>query len=815
MESPDNQTAVHLSVRALAEAVHRSGGLGRPAYAGISASEGIRLHRLCFDYLREEYAAYQIQPEAALKGSISLDAFVLSLDGRCDAIAKSGHSIFLFEFKSFTGSPDRLPPEGEPVHWAQAYLYAYLYLAGHPDQEIMQVVLIYIHDNGTDRVQHVKTCCRSDIYLFAQDTARQYCIFASDILRNETVRLRSGLDLSFPYPDLREGQKSFMQAVIQATRTGQPVLVCAPTGIGKTMAALYPAVKAIANQLTDQVFYLTHMTSARLIAAQAMADMHHQGLLMKSIVLYAKEQLCLEPKLFCDTVHCPYAASYYIHIGSALQSLFSKSLVNRGDILSCAKKYQVCPFELSLDMAVYCDIVICDYNYAFDPRAHLIRFFNPEQTGHLLLVDEAHNLPDRSRNMYSAECHEKQLHELKDRLQALSPSLADDVAAVLILLDQVKEAMSKDLPALDLLSRKARAGTVIMAEQFRAMREQPDELLIRLSRFNTDCYLFLEKHPDFEGRPAVLKTYFQLLFFTRIAEEHFDSAYVTTFHLLPGHLCQVSLLCLDASEKLSASFLNKHPAVFFSATLSPMIYYQRLIVGHNHADEAEILQLPSPFPAENLLLMICSSLSTRYRNRQETVQAILALVNAAVRPKIGNYLVFVPSHAYLQMVQMVMRSQDHLSDIDLLFQDRTMNEAKRQQFIKRFDHYGERTLLAFAVIGGVFSEGIDLSGEKLCGVVVIGVGLPQICPEREIMKQYFGQLMSYGYPFAYLFPGFNKVQQAAGRVIRSETDRGFVLLIDDRYETEIYQSLFPVEWQPVSVDEPESVTDRLHSFWGK
>jgi len=814
MDSIETQSVVHLSVRALAESVHRRGGLGKPVYGGLSSQDGIRLHRLCFKALAEAFSPDQIKPEVTLNGIIKLDGFTLQISGRCDAIALLPQSVCLFEFKSFSGSPSKLPPEGEPLHWAQVKLYAHLYLMERSDLDQLDLSLIYVSDNSQTHVKHIMTCCRSLLSDFFIQTCRQYLLFATDILRSESLRRQSGIDLSFPFSQLREGQKSFMQAVIQSTRTGQPLMVAAPTGIGKTMAALYPAIKALSNNLTDQIFYLTHMTSARLVAAQALSELHAQGLLMKGIILYAKEQLCLEPDLFCDTNRCPYAVNYYDHLPKALQALFPLNLINRSDIIHHARTHHVCPFELALDMAVYCEVVICDYNYAFDPRARLIRFFNPEQKGHLLLVDEAHNLPERSRSMFSADCQEKNLLELFRLLKPIAPSLADDISSILFLINQTKESVQNDEAALDLLAHSVKGSDIMRADHFRAMRPRPDELIGRLNRFNTNCHLYLESHSDFEGRHLLLTHYFQILFFCRLAEEHYDSAYVTTLQTNQEQHVTITLLCLDASEKLAASYLDKHPAVFFSATLSPMSYYLKLIAGSSRQNEIETLQLPSPFPPENLLLLICTNLSTRYRQRQETVQSILSLILTAVQQKVGNYLVFVPSHAYLKLIKLVIRHHVSDDDIDILFQDQKMSEPMRQTFLRRFETFGEKTLVAFAVIGGLFAEGIDLSGDRLNGVAVIGVGLPQISPEREIMKQYFGQMMSNGYPFAYLFPGFNKVQQAAGRVIRSETDRGFVLLIDDRYDTDSYRSLFPLEWHPKNVTSSDDVSEHVRDFWG-
>lgn len=804
---------IRLAVRWLAESVHRRGGLAGPVYGGVSASDGIRLHQRCIRELSAGLEGLELQSEVSLQLQIQESGFDLLVSGRCDALIDSEQLLRLYEIKSFTGPPDRLPPEGEPLHWAQAKLYAWLLLAGREAVRTIEIAVVYISLEGPNLVQHVMTCDRHDLSDFFLQTCRQYVLFASDILRGEKKRLQSGLALTFPYPDLRQGQRKFMREVVGAARQVIPVDISAPTGTGKTMAALYPGIKVLANRLVDHVFYLTNMTSARLVAARAMDDLHGAGLFMKSIILYAKEKLCLASELYCDTRQCPFALAYYDHLPDALRQLFLSEQIGRDEILACARQHQVCPFELSLDMAVYCEVIICDYNYAFDPRVRLDRFFNQEGQKHLLLVDEAHNLPDRSRSMYSASLEIDLLLQARKAIQGLSPALEQDLERVLDWLRQLDQAISADEAGFDAVEPSIKPDSVMHAEQFRAMRSQPHELLARCGRFSARCHLFLDAHPEFDGRLQLLKGYFSILFFCRVADEFFDEAYVTVARRTSGSI-EIELMCLDASAKLAASYLDRHAAVFFSATLAPPPYYKRLLQGPRRADSTELLTLGSPFPSENLLVMLCSALSTRFRQRQTTALPILDLILTAVRQKTGNYLIFVPSHAYLQMIRSLLRNRTDRDDFDYLFQVREMSEPMRRKYLARFDHFGNRTLLAFAVIGGIFAEGIDLYGEKLAGVVIVGVGLPQICPEREIMKQYYAQALGSGYEFAYLYPGFNKVRQAAGRVIRSENDRGFVLLIDDRYATPVYRSLFPADWQPVLADHPEAVTALLRDFWG-
>lgn len=815
-ENTENTSSytIRLAVRTLAETVHRQGGLAGPVYGGVSAADGIRQHQRLIRVLQERHPDAELIAEMSLKTTQITNDFVLMINWRCDALLQGSDGPCLIEAKSFSGPADRLPVDGEPVHWAQAMLYAWLYLLEKPDLDQLAVGLAYLSAETAEIVELQRTLSRKALQDFFQDSCQKYVDFTGDLLRSAQFRNQSGLDCRFPYPVLRSGQKRFMREVVGAARQKGAVFIQAPTGTGKTMAALYPAVKAIANHLADHCFYLTNMTSTRLVAAKALDDLRSAGLRMKSIVLYAKEKLCLEPGLYCDSRACPYATAYYDHLPAALRQLFLLENIGQDDVLACARQHKVCPFELSLDVSIYCEIVICDYNYAFDPRVRLVRFFGEDNRTQLLLIDEAHNLPSRSREMFSATLDSDTLNKAVMANQSLPPALQGVLALLKAYLARLAENMTSSGPALDQVEKNITRGSVMIADRFRACRELPSGLLSLLGRFAFICRQFLDQHQEFEGRKPLLDFYFSALFFNKVAEEFHDKTYVTTVQLTDSNLT-VRLHCLDASEKLAKAYRNIHPAIFFSATLSPIRYYAGLLLGSSADSQTQTILLGSPFPSENLLVMVCSRLSTRFRQRQETVQPILQMILSAVSVKTGNYLVFVPSFAYSALLRAMIRSHPDKAGYDWMFQTSDMSETLRRKFLRRFETFGERTLVAVAVMGGVFSEGIDLAGEKLAGVIVVGVGLPQISPEREIMKQYYAEALGSGYEYAYIYPGFNKVQQAAGRVIRTENDRGFVLLIDDRYETPAYTSLFPQEWHPVSVLGPSEVSSRLTDFWAQ
>lgn len=811
-------TRARIAVRALAETVYRHGGLAGPVFGGVSAADGQRLHRLFTDHLSDRFSPDLIETETTLNllwpsAPSSGQPVGLIVSGRLDALVNSDPPL-LIEVKSYSGTPDQLTDGGDPVHWAQASLYAWQWLSLHPDIQRIQVMLSYISVETEQWTEWVQTAERSRCETFFSETCRRYLSFATTMIFGRGERLESGLSCRFPYHTLREGQKAFMREVIGAAREKSTLLVQAPTGIGKTMAALYPAVKALAHQMTDHVFYLTAMTSTRLIAAQAVEDLRRTGLRMKALILYSKESMCLSPDIYCDQRQCPYATAYFDHLPAALHQLFVYETIDQEAILACARQHHVCPFELALDMSVYCEIIICDYNYAFDPRVRLERFFGVDAASQLLLVDEAHNLGDRSRSMFSAELESQVLETAIQALKGRCQPLEQALLRIQAYLHALHQAIDLNQPGFNQIEPRIRENDIMSADQFRGMRPKPDSLIRLLGQMVYQSHEFLSEQPEWPLRKPLLDWYFRVLFFLRIAESYYDDTYVTTAAVSDDQI-RLELMCLDAAEKLAATYRMRHAAVFFSATLNPMHYYQTLLYGYHPEIPPETLMIPSPFPADNLLVLTCGTLSTRYRQRSETIEGIRDMIVTAVSGRTGNYLIYLPSFAYLSQMRHLLRAARPGIEADYMFQQREMSDALRQKFLTRFNTFGQRTLLAFAVIGGQFSEGIDLMGEKLSGVIIVGVGLPQIAPEREIMRQYYDQLTRQGYAHAYLYPGFNRVQQAAGRVIRSETDRGFVLLIDDRYDQESYRQLFPFEWQPHPVLDQADLALQLQAFWGE
>jgi DNA excision repair protein ERCC-2 len=823
VRSDDTET-LSVSIRVLAEAVHRSGGLSGISYGLISAAVGIRTHQRFVDKLYDRYPDAQIQKEFPLSGRELIDRTLVSLSGRCDAIVIDEHQILIIEAKTYLGSADLLPSDGEVVHWAQAMLYAALYVRTYQPLLPVKVAIAYVAADTIEITLLTRLVTPQLLTDFLISSLQSWSIIAASIRQWIRQRDESGKAMSFPFPSLRAGQKQLMKEVVGVARHRQILFARAPTGIGKTMAVLYPAIKALCHHLIDRVFYLTAMTSTRKAAEKACADLRLNGLMIRSITLTAKEKICLQPDLFCDIQRCPLAIHYFDNLGNALSELLTIQAVDEDILRSVALKHQVCPFELSLDLALYGDIIICDYNYAFDPRVRLIRFFGTGDEHDLLLVDEAHNLPVRSREMFTARLSIQSLRQMAKTVKGLHAPLDRCLQSLIQYGEQLQTEMKDGLPALDRVERGVKPTDIMVSEAFRAIRTRPTSLNALIGKTTFECRTLLDSYPDLDSRRLVLDNYFAMLFFLKVTEDYDPTAYVTTYAQNDQNELEISLMCLDAADMLREQLSGHHAAVFFSATLNPMNYYQSLIIGKDARQLSECLMLPAPFPSEHLLVMRCVTFSTRFQDRTATVIAIARLIKTAVTQRTGNYLVFVPSFDYLKMIRPLLQNSltridvnDHADDdstLRIIFQKPQMIDREKAAFLNAFSRFGKRTLVGVAVIGGQFSEGIDLVGEQLSGVVIVGVGLPQICPEREIMRQYFAEKMGSGFEYAYQFPGFNRVQQAAGRVIRSETDRGFVLLIDDRFNRPDYEALFPPDWSMIDVENEADLCDQLHDFYG-
>ncbi|MHB8961761.1 MAG: ATP-dependent DNA helicase, partial [Saccharofermentanales bacterium] len=605
----------------------------------------------------------------------------------------------------------------------------------------------------------------------------------------------------------------------------------APTGIGKTISVLFPAVKSIPRGFADYVFYLTAKTSTQTVAQAALDDLRKAGMVLKSIRITSKEKMCLCKEIYCDTEICKYALNYYDNSTAAIRDLFHYNSIDAKALTEVAMKHNVCPFEIGLDISLFCDVIICDYNYVFDPKVMLIRFIQEESYRFVFLIDEAHNLPSRCNEMYSASFGNEDYEELVKYSAHLSPSLRKTLDAVIryfesahLFLKEPGDFTSLKSPGSfssvpDTFDRKIEGKELIRAEGVCATRKVPGELIDLMESFVMEAKPELDANRNKDIHKVLIDTFFSVKFFLKVASEFYNEHYVVMLSIEANRI-QLRLRCLNASERLSSFHNGKNATVYFSATMSPEEYYTNLFKGKSVDYTLRKKIFGSPFPSENLWVGAVTAISTRYEARQYTLGSVAEMIYAAISVKNGNYLVFCPSFEYQRMICRVfsertdMHKTKEAIPVRTIVQKKVMNDAERSAFLDSFVRNRSDTLVGFAVLGGVFGEGIDLTGESLSGVILIGVGLPAKSFEQDILMDYFNNSMGNGFDYAYKFPGFNKILQAAGRVIRTETDRGFILLIDERYGRDDYKMLFPDEWKPLYIDTVKDLKKELMGFFG-
>jgi DNA excision repair protein ERCC-2 len=788
-----------ISVRNLVEFVLRSGDLDSSFTAGDRGLEGTRLHQKIQKSYPEGYT-----PEVTLSYLVETPELSLDVGGRADGIFSEGTNVILDEIKTTTRDLDEIDETAHPLYWAQAKCYAFIY-ASQNQLESITVQLTYCQVETQELKMFRRACSPAELKDFFDDLVDRYLAWARKIrdwirLRNQSIKA-----VKFPFGEYRKGQREMAVAVYRTLATGKNLFAQAPTGIGKTMATLFPAIKGMGEGKIEKIFYLTARTTARELAVSAAARLREKGLAFKTLTLTAKEKICFQDKADCRPEVCPFAKGHFDRVNGALDDIFQHDAFNRPVIEEFARKHRVCPFEFSLDLSLYADAVIGDYNYVFDPKVYLRRFFMDGGGEYCFLVDEAHNLVDRAREMFSAEFSKQTVLDLKRTLGKKLPQVTRSLTKVnTVMLDlrrQCEEAeYGKSVKGVK--GAKGKDGENVLVQKTGCR-----DLVLSLRRFNKAAEAFLARNEPAPFRDELLELYFQAMDFIR-ASEFYDSRYVTYVETV-GRDVRVKLFCLDPSYLLREALERGKSAIFFSATLTPIEYFKKILGGE---ESDYTIRISSPFPAENLLLMIADNIRTTYRARLHTYDQIVEVISAAVGRKPGNYLVYLPSYKYQQ--EIAERFATRNPDVKVLRQTSGMSEPEREAFLTRFDEDNPGTLVGFAVMGGVFGEGIDLVGERLSGCIVVGVGLPQICLERDLIRDYFAETAGLGFEYAYTYPGMNKVLQAAGRVIRTETDRGFVLLIDHRFATGDYLNLFPSHWRHGRfVRTPQQIEELLRDFW--
>lgn len=784
-------TALRVSVRELVNFTMRSGDLDASFKSSLRATEGTRLHQKVQKSRGPDYRA-----EVPMRLELSREDCTLLLEGRADGILEENGLFWVEEIKSTLTPLEKLQESDRPLHWAQAQCYAYmLSLEGH---DALGVRLTYIHAETEAIRQFHQILTAEALAIFMEDLIQRYLQWVRWQRDWHQLRNASVEQLDFPYPAYRTGQRELAVKIYKSILSGGRLFVQAPTGTGKTMSTLFPAIKALGFGHADKLFYLTARTTTQAVASEALILLERSGLRLKTVLLSAKEKICFLDQPSCNPEDCPYAKGHFDRVNDALMAALTRQghdLLDRQKLLEIAADHKVCPFEMALDLALWADVILCDYNYVFDPRVSLKRFFEADtEERYVFLVDEAHHLVDRARDMFSASLLKSVTSDLKKRLSQPAP--------------KVSKALTKVITQLNALKKAAQS------QRFQAYESMPEPLLAALRRFEETAQKFLAASESAQFsedlREALLNYYFEVLSFLRISELY-GPDYLTYTESDKKEL-KVKLFCLHPKRLLGEALSKSRAAILFSATLHPLPYF-RDVSGGSPGDPC--LRLPSPFNPDHLGLYIYSAVSTRYKDRPQTTAEIARLITeVAGHGKPGHYLAFFPSYEYLRMV---LESMERLETfIDLESQQPEMDDSQRAAFLGTFEKRLERSRVVFAVLGGLFSEGIDLTGDRLSGVIVVGVGLPQLHYENDRLKDYYEKTVGDGFGFAYQFPGMNKVLQAAGRVIRTETDRGVVLLIDDRFTHTRYRRLFPPEWSHARIlRSPEALSNALVDFWSK
>jgi DNA excision repair protein ERCC-2 len=758
----------------------RAGDLESGIFVPDRATAAISLHQTIQQSRSQGY-----ESEVTISHCMQMGAWAIHLSGRIDGIIRKEGRIELEEIKTTTRKPEPDKIGENPHHWAQLKLYAYM-VAQEYQLETVDTCLTYaqLHTRKTHEIRQSFTHQTLEAFFMKLVTRlvdRMETIQQFQAMRNQSIGT-----LQFPFADIRRGQSQMMEEVYQAIMDKAQLLVQAPTGIGKTMAAILPALKTLARGKYDRMFYLTARSTGKQVAEEAFDILNTQKLRLKVVTLTAKEKICFKIEAECTRDDCKYARGFYDRVDEALAHAYDTDQWKREFIEQVAHRYQICPFEFSLELAELADCIICDYNYVFDPQAHLRRFFMRLRETYIFLVDEAHNLVDRSRGMYSAETHKKSFLALRRLVKDALPDIYRILGKV-------------NAQFLKIMKSNQDQGKAF------AIDDLPDNLQTNLLDFIKTCEKWLALNREAPFREALIECYFQVVRFMKVAEL-FDASYAVCCEQIQKDF-RIKLFCIDPSGPLSKVLDRGCATIFFSATLTPIEYFQKMFgCGEASSD----LVLTTPFPSENLCLLV-SAVSTFFRNRRNTRRRVANLICKVVSQKNGNYLIFFPSYAYMTMV--LESFQQQCPQIHTLVQRPGLSEIEREKFLQRFQRQGQSSLVGFAVMGGVFGEGIDLVGDRLTGAVIVGVGMPPPNLERELINAYFAEQYEAGYEFAYIFPGFNKVLQAAGRVIRSENDRGVVLLIDSRFASPRYQDLYPLDWNPNPVREPSDVVDILQPFW--
>ena len=772
---------ISISVKDVVELLYGSGNIASTKNLLQRAQEGTDIHK----YWQNQYLETD-KKEVVCQIKYEQEEFTLSIQGRIDGVLFRDDQIIIEEIKSTHLDFDQLDIDTTPSHLAQAKIYAYIYANTNGLKKI-NILLTYIQVSDLKVKQFDKSFTLKQLENYYLKTVNKYIEWEEKIKNHEETRQKSIIGLEFPFPEYRLNQREMMAYIYRNILNQGKLYLEAPTGIGKTIASLFAGLKAI-NKPRQKMFYNTAKNDGKKVVIDTIKLLEEKGLIAKSVEITAKDSMCFLDKRDCDPEVCKYAKGYYNRIFKTIDDVYTnETLLTKELIKHYAKKHTVCPFELSLDLSNYADIIICDYNYVFDPLVKLIRYFEDDQYNPILLCDEAHNLVDRSRRMYSSSLTESMFIKALDISRYLKPDPSYEINQVL----EVFSAAKITLLEVDFVQKEEVNPTLILYLR---------KLAVKLDKIFSDDKIKFE-------RQELQDFYFEIARFLKI-NEFYNDDFVYVIERYEEDII-ISINCLNASEFINQTIDNHCEAAnFFSATLTPMFYYKSLITSNLGED----ISLISDFSQNNLLLLAIDDVSTRYKDRDYSIEKIVQATKALVNGKKGNYIVFFPSYAYLNKLEGILLNE--IENVNFISQKRNMFSNERDELMNLFKEDSEVSQVFLFVMGGIFGESIDLIGDQLSGVLIVGVGLPAIAPFNNILKSHYDLTFNNGFDYAYTYPGLNKVIQAVGRVIRTKTDRGVALLLDDRFTTRKYLRLYPKFWSHLSVcNDMFELNKMIKDFW--
>lgn len=772
---------IKISIRNLVEFIMRHGSIDNRYTSSIKAIEGIRGHQRVQKSYGDNYTA-----EVPLKYTLTYEDLEIMVEGRADGILIEDEKTIIDEIKTTTKDLLLIDENTNPLHWAQAKCYGYIYSMQNELDNIDIQITYYNIDTKSTRILRQSYTLKEleEFFFWLIDEYKSWAQLESDWVnkRNESIK-----KLKFPFENYRPGQRELAVRVYKSITDSKKCFAQAPTGTGKTISTIFPAIKAMGEDKTSKIFYLTAKTITREVAQNTISLMRKKDLKLKAVTITAKEKICKMDEVNCNPEYCPYANGYFDRINNSLKDILAKyNDYSKDNIEKISEEYMLCPFELSLDLTNLSDVIICDYNYVFDPRVYLKRFFDTKTTDYTFLIDEAHNLVDRAREMYSATLNEEKFVKVKKLISKKDKRITRVIKEI----QSYFEDKLEDLTTLDENDLVESEAPLELCEILSSFIKFVDEYLARTNEENEE----------------LMDLYFDVYSFLSISD-FYDKNY-TTIYTKTFNGMTIKIYCVNPQKVIEEKMKKAKSNIIFSATLIPMDYFMKM---YSYDEEDFIINLKSPFDVKNRLLMIGDNVATTYNKRFETSEDIASYIANCVQAKKGNYMVFFPSYKYMDLVFDKMK--ENYPNINTSIQESNMSEEEKEEFLSMFDEDNKETHVGFCVLGGHFSEGIDLTNDKLIGVIIVGVGMPQIGIERDIIKDHMKD-SNKGFDYAYVYPGMIKVLQAAGRCIRTDDDKGVILLLDNRYSQRRYQSLFPYEWYPnFRVRKSDDVKTLCEKFW--